>query len=262
MGHIIIRPTIGSSLTANSKKLTASWVGPFVVYQVLDRTHYILADLKGRILKDVFNFNRLKPGFLKTTDHENISNLHKLRQVLKSKDKIEASPAVSCTTVDYDFTDEFGKQLPTPQDSEMVYYAQTAPLDLTKYVECLSHNNGFAAPTELSEAHQQRLLQALLNAPSSDAVYSVCKARFKASNLQLLLSLPLPRKKTYQFWWDISSRRYQLSTCGRSHTESTVWYYMPWISPKVYEASVCHVDAYLSVTLTKCTQNVNQTSSL
>ena len=57
----LYKPT-SSYLTANSKKISAQWCGPLVIHEILDRTHYILATLKGDILTDVFSFNRQKPS--------------------------------------------------------------------------------------------------------------------------------------------------------------------------------------------------------
>ena len=62
----LYKPT-SSSLTANSRKIDAEWCGPLVIHQVLDRTHYLLATLTGEVLNDVFNFNRLKPSFVRAS---------------------------------------------------------------------------------------------------------------------------------------------------------------------------------------------------
>ena len=192
-----------SSLTANSRKFTATWVGPFIVHQVLDRTHYILADLEGKLLRDVFNFNRLKPAFMKATDHENITNLQKLKQVLQSKDDSKSKTA-NCA-FDYTFIDEYDQELPSPDTSDMVFYASTAPVDLAPYKQCLKDNNNFAAPCIISEERQSRLLTALEQAPSSDSVYNIERARFnKTGDLQILLSLPLGNTQ-YRFWFDPQS---------------------------------------------------------
>ena len=72
-----------SSLTANSKKIAAEWCGPLVIHEVLDRTHYILATMKGEILRDVFNFNRLKPCFMRAANEKkNITHMQKLKEAI------------------------------------------------------------------------------------------------------------------------------------------------------------------------------------
>lgn len=76
------KPT-SSSLTANSKRIAAEWCGPLVIHKVLDRTHYILSTIKGEVLNDVFNFNRLKPCFIRSSsDIKNITNVQKLKAAL------------------------------------------------------------------------------------------------------------------------------------------------------------------------------------
>ena len=71
-----------SSLTANSKKISAQWCGALVIHEILDRTHYILATLKGDILTDVFSFNRLKPCFVTYLEGKPITHLQKLKAAL------------------------------------------------------------------------------------------------------------------------------------------------------------------------------------
>ena len=79
-----------SSLTANSKKISAEWCGPLVIHEVLDRTHYILATMKGEILRDVFNYNRLKPCFMRTSsERKNITHIQKLNEALQKSADIE-----------------------------------------------------------------------------------------------------------------------------------------------------------------------------
>ena len=81
----LYKPT-SSSLTANSKKIAAEWCGPLVVHDVLDRTHYILATLKGEILRDVFNFNKLKPCFVRASgDTKNITHITKTKGSIRKE---------------------------------------------------------------------------------------------------------------------------------------------------------------------------------
>ena len=99
----IYKPT-SSSLTANSKKIATEWFGPLVIHDVLDRTHYILATLKGEILHDVFNYNHLKPCFIHASnERHNITHLDKLKEALNkgevaSKDSLNEQSVVHFTT--------------------------------------------------------------------------------------------------------------------------------------------------------------------
>ena len=197
---VMLHKPTSSSLTPNSKKFTASYIGPLVVHSVLDRTHYLLEDLQGRLLREVFSFNRLKPAFMRAQDKQNISNLQQLRQVLKLEDEKVANTAnVAQAARDYQITDERGMPVEAPTD--IVYLAQSQPVELTSHAENLSHNHSLAVPCPLTDKQQCNLVTALENAPSAQAEYTIVKARFKAGNLQLLLSLPVGTS-TFKFWWD------------------------------------------------------------
>ena len=53
------------------------YVGPIVVYKIIDPHNYLLMILDGEILQGLFEHERLKPTILKTREG-NITNLAKL----------------------------------------------------------------------------------------------------------------------------------------------------------------------------------------
>ena len=57
----IILP-LTSQLRTNSWKIAVKYVGPVVVYKIVDPHNYLLMTLDGRILKGIFEHKRLKPG--------------------------------------------------------------------------------------------------------------------------------------------------------------------------------------------------------
>ena len=213
-----------SSLTSNCKKFTAKYVGPFVIHQVLDPTHVLLVDLHGRLLRDVFSVNRIKPAFMRATECKNISNLQKLREVLAMNDKGQESTdngeeqcnlasashdtdsSSSSSACKFDFVDETGQILDCTDDSDLVFSAQTTPVDLSPHKQNLEVNNGFAAPMQLSKDCQIRLVKKLQNAPAGDATYSVLKLKWQAGQLRVLLSVPL-KDTEFTFWWDPHSEQ-------------------------------------------------------
>ncbi|PIK45075.1 hypothetical protein BSL78_18062 [Apostichopus japonicus] len=157
----LYKPT-SSSLTANSRKIAAEWCGPLVIHQVLDRTHYLLATLKGEILSDVFNYNRLKPCFVRaSSETKNITNIQKLRQVLKTKGSSSEKVArmrnvLSSNTSNaenvnvmqdahIEFHDEFGNILPGVTSDHHVSY-DTKPMNVASFLENRAHNEGLAIP--------------------------------------------------------------------------------------------------------------------
>ena len=73
----IISP-LTSQLQTASRKVMIKYVGPVVVYKIIDPHNYLLMTLDGKILRGLFEHERLKPAILRTSEG-NISNLVKLK---------------------------------------------------------------------------------------------------------------------------------------------------------------------------------------
>ena len=78
----IISP-LTSQLRTNSRKIAIKYVGPVVVYKIVDPNSYLLMTLDGKILKGIFEHERLKPIVIKT-NHGNVPNLAELRQIMNT----------------------------------------------------------------------------------------------------------------------------------------------------------------------------------
>ena len=61
----IISP-LTSQLRTNSQKIAVKYVGPVVVYKIVDPQNYSLMTLYGIILKGFFEHERLKPAIIRT----------------------------------------------------------------------------------------------------------------------------------------------------------------------------------------------------
>ena len=57
------------------------YVGPVVVFKIIDPHNYLLMTLDGKILRGLFEHKRLKPAALRTSKG-NISNLLQLKQII------------------------------------------------------------------------------------------------------------------------------------------------------------------------------------
>ena len=57
------------------------YVGPVVIYKIIDPCVYLLMTLDGKILSSLFNHERLKPAILRTSEG-NVSNLSQLKQII------------------------------------------------------------------------------------------------------------------------------------------------------------------------------------
>ena len=79
---VYIISTLTSQLRTNSRKVTIKYVRPLVIYQIVDPHNYLLMTLDGKILRGLFEFERIKPATLRTS-HGNVRTLAQLKQVLR-----------------------------------------------------------------------------------------------------------------------------------------------------------------------------------
>ena len=54
-----------SQLRTSSRKVARKYVGPLVVYKIVDSYNYLLMTLDGKILQSLFKHKRLKPAIIK-----------------------------------------------------------------------------------------------------------------------------------------------------------------------------------------------------
>ena len=64
------------------------YVGPVVVYKIIDPHNYLLMTLDGIILKGIFEHKRLKPAIIRTSQ-ENVQNLAELKQIMNTELKLD-----------------------------------------------------------------------------------------------------------------------------------------------------------------------------
>ena len=76
----IISP-LTSQLWTASRKVMIKYVGPLLIYKIIDPHNYLLMTLDGKILPGLFEQKRLKPTILRTSEG-NVSNLVKLKQII------------------------------------------------------------------------------------------------------------------------------------------------------------------------------------
>ena len=78
----IISP-LTSQLRTNSQKITVKYVGPVVIYKIIDPHNYLLMTLDGVI----FEQERPKPTVIRT-NQGNIQNLAELKQIMNTELKL------------------------------------------------------------------------------------------------------------------------------------------------------------------------------
>ena len=75
--------TLTSQLRMASRKVSVKYIGPLAIYKIVDPQNYLLITLDGKLLRGLFELERLKPAVIRT-DQGNVTNLTKLKQVMSS----------------------------------------------------------------------------------------------------------------------------------------------------------------------------------
>ena len=78
----IISPLTSQLFTA-SHKATIKYVGPVVIYKIIDPHNYLLMALDGKISRRLVKHKRFKPVNIRTR-HGNVPNLAHLRQIMNT----------------------------------------------------------------------------------------------------------------------------------------------------------------------------------
>ena len=82
----IISP-LTSQLRTNSQKITMKYVGPVVIYKLIDPYNYLLMTLDGVMLRVIFEHERLKPAIIRM-NQGNVQNLAELKQIMNTELKV------------------------------------------------------------------------------------------------------------------------------------------------------------------------------
>ena len=72
-----------SQLRMASRKVMIKYVGPLVVYKIIDLHNYLLMTLDGKLLQGLFEHKRIKPAIIRTSEG-NVTNLAHLKQVMST----------------------------------------------------------------------------------------------------------------------------------------------------------------------------------
>ena len=72
-----------SQLHTASRKVMIKYVGPVVIYTIIDQHNYLLITLDGKILRMIFEHERLKLANTRT-NRGNVQNLAQLKQTMNT----------------------------------------------------------------------------------------------------------------------------------------------------------------------------------
>ena len=67
-----------SQLRTASRKIIVKYVGPLVIYKIIDLHNYLLMTLDGKLLRGLFEHERIKPAIIRTSEG-NVTNLAHLK---------------------------------------------------------------------------------------------------------------------------------------------------------------------------------------
>ena len=78
---VYIISSLTSQLRTASRKVAIKYVGLLAIYKIIDPHNYFLMTLDGKILRGLFEHERLKPAIIRTS-HSNVHDLVQLKQVM------------------------------------------------------------------------------------------------------------------------------------------------------------------------------------
>ena len=64
------------------------YVGPVVIYKIIDPHNYLLMTLDGVMLREILEHERLKPTIIRT-NQGNVQNLAELKQIMSTELKLD-----------------------------------------------------------------------------------------------------------------------------------------------------------------------------
>ena len=70
-----------TQLRTSSRKVAINYVGPLVVYKIVDPHNYLLLTIDGKLFRGLFEHERLKPAMIRT-DKGNINTLSSLKRII------------------------------------------------------------------------------------------------------------------------------------------------------------------------------------
>ena len=77
-----------------SRKTMIKYVGPVIIYKIIDPHNYLLMTLHGNIMQGLFGHERLKPAMIRTSK-ENVTHLAKIKQITNAGIKLTPKTKIS-----------------------------------------------------------------------------------------------------------------------------------------------------------------------
>ena len=212
----LFAPRLSTLNQTGRKKLTSRFVGPLIVADVLDSDKVILETLEGQRLRHIFNTNRLKMCFVRTSAMGNCTNsLDKLREVLQPQ-----TTATQSAYRKYDIVDEHGKKLTLPTDAvQLTGKGSNLSTNIAMYCQHAEENNGIAANQVLNVGAKKRLLKKAAAFTNEGIEWDITKARFKEACLEVFVQNP--ETTTHGVWINLEQHPYLFPLIRQLLTKGT-----------------------------------------
>ena len=79
-----------TQLRTNSRKISVKYVGPLVIYRIVDPHNYLLMTIDGQLMRGLFEHERLKPALMRT-NKGNVNTLSALKKIIN----LEIPPTIN-----------------------------------------------------------------------------------------------------------------------------------------------------------------------
>jgi hypothetical protein len=170
-----------TELHTTNRKITLHYIGPYIIYAMLNGNNCLLVDLFGTIIRNVFHIKRLKPAYLRSGNGSIITT----REELKTALKLDTEPTMK----------QFRHALEAKNITIMGNDTLTDTPAITNAYVNMPHISPIGdINIQLGKPRVQTRKQL------SPGDYALIRTRFKHGDLQLLLSLstdPSDRKQSF-----------------------------------------------------------------
>jgi hypothetical protein len=205
-------------LYTQNKKIKLSYVGPFIIYEVLDNNKILIMDLGGRLMKNIYSRRRIKRAYIRDKQGKTLTNREELLESLKINEHPHV-PEITRAIMEENliFTDEQGrlhgkpdgfnahaevKEGPTeiiiPTNKKKV----RSPANYNKWMESLTKEECMLQchQAQTNRRETQRISESLNE-------YTAVKSRFKNGKLQMLLTEETDKENPNSFYMDLDESR-------------------------------------------------------
>jgi hypothetical protein len=203
-----------SNLYTQNKKIKLSYVGPFIIYEVLDDNNILIMDPAGRLMKNIYSRRRIKHAYIRDKQGKTIATRDELLESLKINEHPQA-PEITRALMEENliFTDEHGRLHDKPEGFNAHTEVREGPLEIIipgtkRRIRNQGHYKIWLDSLSKEECmlhcHQEQIeTRNSIGKSEGRNEYNAVKGRFKDGKLQMLLKEEIAGKKGNSFYMDL-----------------------------------------------------------